>query len=705
MLCPGRGTAQSRDDVLSLQASALAGSVRLDGVLDEPEWSAADAIPDLTMIEPLEGDAPTGRTSVRVLATDEALYIGIVCEDPEPEGIVSFTKQRDGNLRSEDNVRIVLDTFLDGRSGYVFQINPNGARYDALISPGGDAENSNWDGVWDAATHRDSGGWSAEIWIPIQTLSFKPGLSEWNFNVERHVQRLQETDRWASPRRDWKLTQTSRAGRLANLPEFSLGRGLSVRPAVTGGGGIDAPGKSVRATGDVSLDVTQRLGPNLLSSLSVNTDFAESEVDTRRTNLTRFPLFFPETRTFFLEGSDIFQFGPSLGSDVVPFFSRRIGLVSGQEVPILAGAKVNGRVGATNGGAVVVRTREVDALAPAATMAAMRVKRNVWGESSIGFIATAGDPLGRANSWLIGPDFSFETSRFRGNKNFRVGLWGLLMGRDGAPGNKSAMGVRVAYPNDLWNIFATAMRLGDGFDPSLGFVPRPGVYSYRFVVTNTPKSSGWLRQMEHEVQYSMVTDLQGKLESYRIMIVPLNWRFDSGDRVEINLVPQGERLAEPFEVADGVALPIGAYDWWRYRVEVGSAVKRTVSAQVTWWLGGFYDGTLNQFQWTGTWHPSALVTLDVSGERNIGKLDEGRFSQTVVGTRMRVDVSPDLQISSYWQYDSDSKSVGTNSKLRWTFRPLGDFFVIYNHNIRRIDDRWRLDSNQLLVKLQYAFRY
>jgi len=704
-LCPGAAGAQSLNDVPSARVGTAAGNIRLDGLLDEPAWTAAEAISAFTMIEPSEGVAPTSATTVRVLVRPTEIFVGVVCQDSNPDEIVSFTKQRDGSLRNEDNIKIVLDTFLDGRSGYVFQINPGGARYDALINPGGDNENSNWDGIWTAATHRDATGWSAEIRIPTQTLSFKKDLNTWYFNIERRIQRLQETDRWASPRRDWRLTQTSRAGRLTDLPVLTQGRGLAVRPAVTGGGGIKGVGQSLDGTGDASLDVAQRLGPNLVSSLSVNTDFAESEVDTRRTNLTRFPLFFPETRTFFLEGSDIFQFGLGLGNDLIPFFSRRIGLVSGREVPILAGGKINGRIGKTNVGGVVTRTRDARGLAPAAAMGSARVKRNIWGESSVGMIATAGDPLGRAGSWLAGPDFTFQTSHFRRNKNFRAGAWALMMDRQGATGDRSAAGFRVDYPNDLWQIALSSIRVGDGFDPSLGFVPRAGVYNHRLQITNTPKTSGWLRQMEHESQLQVFTDLNGHWESYRDQIVPFNWRFASGDRIEINIVPTGERLPGPFKVADNVVIPTGAYHWRRYRLEGGSAAKRKLSGQVTWYFGGFYDGRLDQIQWTGAWHPSALVTVELTGERDAGDLPEGHFVQAVSGTRVRFNVSPDMQISSYWQYDTQSKSIGTNSKLRWTFRALGDLFVIYNHNVREIADRWQLDSNQLLVKLQYAFRY
>ena len=211
--------------------------------------------------------------------------------------------------------------------------------------------------------------------------------------------------------------------------------------------------------------------------------------------------------------------------------------------------------------------------------------------------------------------------------------------------------------------------------------------------------------MEHEVQNTLVTDLHGDWESYRVMVVPFNWRFESGDGVEFNVVPTGEQLPGVFEVADDVAIPAGAYHWRRYRVEGVAAAKRKVSGRATWWFGGFYSGQLDQLILTTTWHPSALLTLEVTGERDTGNLPEGHFVQTVTGTRVRINVSSDLQVSSYIQYDTDSRTVGSNTRLRWTFQPLGDLFIIYNHNIKDIEQRWQLDSNQFLVKLQYAFRY
>jgi hypothetical protein len=691
----------------TLRVGSFSDAVRVDGVLDEPEWSAADSIDDFTQTGPAEGAPATGRTVVRVLAGAKAIMVGILCEDPDPSGIVSFSVRRDATLDSEDHVRVVLGPFLDGRSGYVFSVNPSGARYDGLINPGGETDNPEWDGIWEAAAKRSDTGWSAEIWIPVQTLSFNPSLRQWHFNVERRIQRRLETDRWAFPARQYQVTQTSRAGLLTGLPEFSLGLGLTVRPAITTGGGIPAPSARVDGEFQPSLDLTQRLGANVLASLTVNTDFAETEVDTRRTNLTRFPVFFPEKRTFFLEGDDIFAFGLGLNQDVLPYFSRRIGLVEAREVPILGGGKVNGRAGSTNFGGLVVGTNDQrDVVADEALMAVGRVKQNIWRESSVGAIATVGDPVGRQGSWLAGGDFTYATSRFRGNKNFLIGVWGLATGRDDLGGDATAHGFKVDYPNDLWDIALTYKRIGRDFEPSLGFVPRPAVHLYNLSVNNrTRLPRGPIQQLFHEFEPFVATDLSGRWESYRVFFAPINWRFRSGDRFEFNVNPTGERLVVPFEVADGVFIPAGSYHWRRYRLEVGTAQKRRLYSQVTWWFGDFYNGDLDQLVWTGAWNPIPLFTVELSGERNIGRLETGRFTQTLVGSRLRVNVSPDLSVASYVQYDTDTDSVGINTRLRWTFSPVGDLFVVYNHNVRELVQRWQLDSNQLVVKFQHAFRY
>lgn len=703
-----------------LRASAAAAGVRLDGRLDDAAWAGADSIAELTQVEPVEGGAPSARTVVKVLADPGELVIGVVAYDPDPSGIVSYSKAPDSDLGSEDHVRIVLDPFLDGRSGYVFAVGPSGARYDALVASQGTDENQRWDAVWEARTARGGWGWSAEIRIPIRSLAFRSGVDAWGFNVQRRIQRLQETDRWAGAARDFEVTQTSRAGLLDGLPGFTLGMGLSIRPALTSGGGYPSPDSAFSTSVHPSLDVTQRLGPNLLASLTLNTDFAETEVDTRQTNLTRFPLFFPEKRTFFLEGSDIFDFGLGLDEDVVPFFSRRIGLVGDESVPVAVGGKLNGRIGGTSVGAVVATTRAADTLAAGGAMGVLRVRQNVLRESSLGFIGAFGDPLGRSGSWMFGPDVTFQTSRFRGDKNFFVGVWALATGRAELSGDRTAAGLKVDYPNDLWDVSLKYKRIGEAFDPSLGFVPRPGVHLASLGVDWQPRPKRpigplRIRQCFWENQLSYVAGVSGGWQSYRYFMAPINCRLESGDRFEFNIAPQGERLAEPFDVVEGLTIPAGEYDFLRFRLEAGLAAKRKVSGQLTWWFGGFYGGTLHQMELTSAWKPSPSLTLELNAEHDIGRLPGRAFTTDVVGTRVHANFSPDLQVSSFIQYDTESDAVGTNTRLRWTFTPLGALFVVYNHNLAEPAgaaalERWNLGrlrfaSNRLLVKAQYALRY
>jgi hypothetical protein len=710
--------AQSRP---SLRAGTLTGTIKVDGALDDAAWARTDSTNALLQTEPREGMAGSAPTTVRVIVASDAIYIGVRGEMPAGTPIVAFARDRDAAMANEDHVKLVIDSYLDGRSGYVFAVNPNGARYDALVTNQGESESPDWDGVWEAAAFRGETWWSVEIRIPVKSILFKTGIDSWGFNIQRRLQALQETQRWATPRRQFQITHVSQSGLLTNIPRFELGRGFSVRPALVGSVAHAGPGLAASSEAQPSLDVTQRMGANSLASLTVNTDFAETEVDTRRTNLTRFPLVFPEKRTFFLEGSDVFEFGLGTGSDVRGFFSRRVGLLNSTEIPLDVGLKVNGRERGVNYGALVVRTGRSDAagfdtLSTDNTLAVVRVRKNVGAESSIGALVTAGDPIGRPGAWTAGPDFTYQTSKFRGDKNFLVGAWALGMGRDDLGGTPKSWGAKIDYPNDLWDVAFTYKSIDSTFQPSLGFVPRPGVQLINFNVVYQPRfRNGFLglpvQQMDEEFLNTIVLDPDGTWESYRIFMAPVNWRMTSGDRVEWNWVPTGERLVAPFEIADGVVIPAGSYGWNRYRWEVGFAPKRKLSGQFTWWTGGFYSGTLNEYIATASFKPSPLFIVEMNLTRNDGELPQGKFTQEVIGTRLRFNVSADLQFNTYMQYDNTSDSFGSNARLRWQFSPVGDLFVVYNHNMQeRLDaltsrTGWGFASNQLLVKVQYAFRY
>jgi hypothetical protein len=716
------GTAGAQGDAKpALRAGALPHASKpafnLDGRLDEPAWRAADSIVNLVTIEPEEGGAPAGQTTVKVLVNPTEIIVGVLCRDTNPAGIVSFSKARDADLEQEDHVLIVLDPFQDGRSGYVFAVNPSGARFDGLVSEQGEEVNSAWDAVWEAKTSRGDGGWSAEIRLPIKSLSFKKGLTGWGFNVQRRVQRLQETSRWSGASRDHEIYQTSQAGLLTDLPDFDFGFGLSVRPAAVGSSNRPSPVSPRDQTGDVSVDVTQKLGPNLVASLTVNTDFAETEVDARQTNLTRFDIEFPEKRSFFLEGSDIFEFGLGLDeASLLPFFSRQIGLVDpaegeSEKIPIIAGTKLNGRVGNTNLGTLVMRTDALSSAGvPGTTMGALRLKQNVLGESSVGVIATVGDPLGRTGSRMAGVDATYRTSEFLGDKNLLVGVWGLRNDRDDLQGDKNAYGFRIDYPNDLVGMSLTSITIGDAVQPSIGFAPRTGVRLWEGALDYNPRpSGGQVRQMFHELGVALFTDLSNRWESYEVTINPLDWLLESGDQISFEILPQGDRPPEDFEVFESqsatVTIPAGSYEWTRYSVLGTLAGKRKISGELSYEFGRFYDGRLKTLGGTLSLKPWPILTVDLAGERNRAELPDGAFTQYLYSGRAEVKPTADFQVSSFLQYDNESRSFGTNTRLRWTFNPLGDLFVVFNHNmLRSITDRFTFEANQLLVKLQYAYR-
>ena len=659
---------------LILPVGSLQGKLEFDGVLNEPFWRTAASIDSLTMVEPHVNQPASLRTIVKIVTDNKNIILGIVCYD-DPEAITAYSKARDVDLGDEDHIKFVFDTYRDERNGFVFAVNPFGARYDALVADRGEGENANWDGVWDAKTAITADGWSAEIVIPVKTLSFKRDLREWGFNIERRIQRLLEKDRWSAIQQDYQVISLGQAVLLTVLPEFDLGLGLLAKISPTAGFHKNK-GTKTEFDADLSGDLTKRITPDVSATLTINTDFAETEVDARRTNLTRFPLFFPEKRTFFLEGADIYDFGLGLGSDVIPFFSRRIGLYQGEEVPIIAGGKLNGKVGDTNFGGLYVRTGEVGNLVPATDLGVVRIKQNILKQSNVGLIATVGDPSGLKDSWLVGSDFTYQTTDLFGDKNFLVGVWGLYNSRPDLQGTKTSYGVKVDYPNDLFDIALVHKFIGDAFRPSLGFVPRNGIKYYRLGFDYMPRPA-WprIRQFFFESSSLLITDTDDRWESYSVFTAPVHFLLESGDRFEFNIRPVGESLKEPFEIGDGIILPAGDYHYLRYRLEFETASKRAVSGEVSWWFGTFYSGTLDELELELSWRLTSNIILEGSFEKNIVDLPEGAFEQDLLGTRLQLNFSSDLQLSSFIQYDNESDSIGTNTRLRWTITPLTDLFV------------------------------
>ena len=677
--------------------------VQIDGYLDDPAWTQADSIPELTMIEPVAGQAPTYPTVVRVLLSPKNIYLGIRCYDEEPESIVAFSKARDAELEDEDYLKVILDTYHDGRNGYIFAINPFAARYDALVSNNGESENPNWDGAWEARARMDSLGWTAEMRIPVSTLTYNKSLDTWGFNVERRIQRLLEVNRWSAISMDYTIGQTRHAGELQELPGFKPGIGLTPRASLVAKATQEAS-EPAKMEWKPSLDLTQRITSDITAQLTINTDFAETEVDSRQTNLTRFPLRYPEKRQFFLEGADIYDFGVGLGRSFMPFYSRRIGLYEGKEVPVMWGGKINGKVRNTHFGSLFTQTRALDSLVPSSQMGVVRIKQNILEESSFGMIATLGDPGGRQGAGTAGMDFTYQTSTLGNNKNFIVGIWALYNVREDLEGDRSAAGIKIDYPNDLFDWFVQYRRIGDDFDPSLGFVPRRGVVSYSAKIDYMPRPDNrWIRQHKFKFSPSLYTDLLNQWESYGIEMAPFNASFESGDRFGFTLEPQGEFLKAPFEISDGVVIAEGPYHFVRYELEAQTASKRAINGMASWEFGGFYGGQLNQIELSLNMRLWSFLVLEFMYENNIARIPAGDFNKELMATRAALNISSDLNLSVFVQYDNESASVGTYSRLRWTFAPLGDLFIVYKHNVQAaIPDRWQQDQNQLILKLTYG---
>ncbi len=700
--CAGAAPAQEAPELRVGTAEELT----IDGRLDEASWQNADKIDGLTAIEPVQGAEPAVGTEVRVLADDKNLYIGVRCHD-DPEQLSAFAVARDASLRSEDHVKIVLGPVADGRTGYVLAINPRGARYDALVADRGESENPDWNGAWEARTHVDSRGWTLEVRVPVSILVFDGDSDRWQFNVERRVQRLLERSRWSTPRLDQRVTQLSRAGWITGVPKFDLGLGMLVMPS--------AVARSVRAnqpledTGDEfdgSLDASFRITPELSAIFTVNSDFAEADVDRRQINLTRFPLFFPERRPFFYEGADAFDFGLGLQRNIVPFQSRRIGLVDGRTVPLRFGSKVLGRVGGTSVGALLTRTGSEPGLAPASTMGAVRLRQDVLAESNVGILATTGDPLGRDDSYTFGADATFQTSRLFGDRNFLIGIFGLTMGRDGTEGNPGAFGIKVDYPNDDWDIVWQSWRIDEDFDPSLGFVPRPGVYKHRVGADyGIRPQNGWLRRQVFALEASLFTDLSHRWQSYEIEFVPIDFTLETGDEFAVFGSAEGDRPDVDFDLSDGAIVAAGEYEWARYGASFSTATKRAITASLSWNGGEFYDGHLNQVEASARAFLGPLVTLEANAEWNRGRVGGQNFSTDLYGGEVQFTFSPDLTWTTFAQFDTESDSLGINTRLRWDITPVARLFVVYNTDAVDPFDRWRTERQAGTVKVQYEMRF
>jgi hypothetical protein len=675
----------------------------IDGVLDDPAWAQATVIDGFRQVEPMEDAEPTERTEVSVLFDRDFIYFGIRCHDSNPQGIVAKQLRRDGDLDSDDRIELVIDPWLSRREGFFFAVNPVGARRDALVERGGDLLEE-WDGIWYAKAAVDESGWSAEIAVPFKTLSFAASETRWGFNIERTVRRNNETSRWASPRQNKELTSMADAGVLREITEIEQGIGLDVKPYVRGTyRHDDVSGDDFDP--DAGLDVFYKLTPSMTLTLTFNTDFAETEVDERRVNLTRFPLFFPEKRDFFLQDAGIFDFG-GIRMNPLPFQSRRIGLDdAGQPVDLIAGAKLTGRTGPLTLGFLNVFQDDSPTVEDK-NLTVGRVTLDVLEESTVGLITTIGDPQTNEDNAIVGGDFNFRDSTMFDGKVVESNAWFLQSFNSGGQSDDYAAGFKLSYPNDTISWFFSYTEIGDDFNAALGFVPRRGIREYfgRWQYRWRPQS-GWIRTIDSSIRGELITNLDNDLETSETSLELAEITTDDGDTLTTSVEFNREVLENPFEIQEGVVIPDGSYTFTRVRGEVGSSSGRPISFGTAVEGGDFFDGDRLDLELWAELRPSPHFFLSVGWERNDVDLPGGAFVVNIVQSRVDLLLTPDIAWTNFIQWDDVTDSFGINSRLRWIVEPGNELFLVLNQAFDTTDGRFDGTSTELTTKLGWTFRF
>lgn len=673
----------------------------IDGRMSEAAWRDAPALGDFTQVDPEPGAAPSEPTDVRVLHDDDSLYLFVRCHDSEPGRIAATEMRRDGPTDTDDFVSIVLDTYQTQRSGYLFTLGPAGLRGDALLE--GNFTRDAWDGIWDSASRVDGEGWAVEVAIPFKSLAFDPRRGSWSLNVERTLRRLNEVSRWSGAKRELEITDLGGSGTLEGFTgTLDQGHGLTLKPFVVLSSEIDDGLPEF----DAGLDLFYRVTPEVTAALTVNTDFAEAEVDERRVNLTRFPLFFEEKRDFFLEEAGVFEFG-GIRQSPRPFFSRRIGIVGGQEKGILAGGRLTGRVGRTRFGLINVQMEDDDELG-SKNLSVARAVVDVLEESSVGFIATNGNPGERGENQLAGADFQYVDSDFLGDSILRAGLSVQGTRDDPDAGEERlgyAVGGRAQYQSDRWNLFGFVSQVDDRYRPALGFVSRPGEREHIARATRTlrPEWPG-IRTVEIASGVEFFTTLRDTVNTLEYTILSGEITTDARDFVLAEALFERDRITGPFEISEGVVIPVDSYGWFYANLRAGTDPSKPVAAEAGVRAGGFYEGTRTDYTAEVSLRPGPRFQGSLEGERRDIDLPEGDFTVDILRARGTLQFSPELTLDTIVQWDSVSDLAGLNARLRWEPVPGQEIFLVYNESYDA-DESFTSEDREAILKLGVSLRF
>ncbi|TAJ93337.1 MAG: hypothetical protein EPO31_03805 [Gammaproteobacteria bacterium] len=684
----------------------------IDGRLDDAAWQQATVIEDLHQVAPHEYEQPGERTIFYIMYDKDALYVGVRAWDSNPQAITARVLKQGDMLMNEDRVGIVLSPFNDKRSGFMFEVNPNGVRLDGLFN--GPTEFApNWDGIWEGDAELTGDGYTVEFAIPFKTLSFDEADETWGLNVWRQVMRNDEMMGWVSHNRAFN---PAASGEMTGMTDLDIGKGLDIVPSMSMRRKRDIVNGKSDWQLEPSLDVYYRITPSLNGLLTYNTDFSATEVDERQVNLTRFGLFFPEKRDFFLKDSDIFEFG-NTGNEG-PFFSRRIGLSPrGEPINLDFGGKLSGRIGAWNIGALAVRQEGTGTLKDDDLLVA-RISHNVFEESSLGGIFTYGDPVSDRDNALAGIDFRYLNTRLANGKVISGELWYQQTHTEGLENDNAAWGAGIHMPNsESWYGNFSIKEFQKNYNPALGFITRHDVrdtfanvgYIYR------PRDIEWLREISAGFDFRNVTRLgDEKLQTQFMLLKPMEFANFQGDRLQLRILNIKEGLDAVFmhplpakDVRNGKSLPLqpGLYSFYRYGVWMESSPARPISGMLEVFNGEYFNGQRFSVEGALTWRPNMRFSLGGAFDFNDFTVQGLHFITRQYSLKSDIVFSNTLSWTNILQFDNVSDNLGINSRLHWIPQAGRNVYFVINYNAIDSEEGFRSTASELTFKANYTFRF
>ena len=690
----------------------------LDGVLDDDAWASAAFFTDLHQISPVEFDPPSEGAKIHVVRTKDALYVGARFFDREPDKISDLHLMQGGYDFGTQSMQLFIDPLNQGRSGYGFDLNVNAVRSEALFD---NVTNQNWawEGIWHANTTLDDKGWIAEIEIPFKTLVFDPTNDVWGLSIGRYSPRKTEWDGWTSSNRDMN---PGNFGKLGGMSGAETGAGLDIVSSGRVSQSIDFETDQSSDSVEPAIDV-YKLTPTLIASFTANTDFSGTSVDERQINLTRFGLFFPEKRKFFQQDSDIFSFGGIGGmrwedrstisraerESGQPFFSRRIGLSgAGETVPIDYGGKLTGRLSGWDIGLMGIRQNASEGLAPSDFFVA-RLSRNILSESSIGAIFTSGDPDSDLDNTLAGVDFRYLNTRLSNGGTLQGSLWYQQSDSEGMDDDQAAYGVSLKVPSRVGLRYGfTYKELQENFYPALGFVNRTNVrdLTAEFGYTWYP-ASGPFQRAYSGIDYQRIETLDDDLQSQLVSIRAFEGSTSTGDSIEFHYILNDEVLKTPFEISDGVTLPVGEYAFKQYCLSTGTGPSRRITLGAYYCGGEFFDGDISAPSVQLGWRPNKHFNFAIGYGVSDIDLPYGSFINRLVSFNADIVFSNTLYWTNVLQYDNVSHGLGLNSILRWIPRAGREMVLVINREFVDYTRNRRFTSvtGDMTFKFSYTFRF